>query len=75
MEKNTDEDGLLLKDNNNADLIRAHGKWRFISKKVKKTVELLALCPNNVFLGEHNAKILIQQRGSSDEISPSVFVC
>ncbi len=42
MEKNTDEDGLLLKGNNNADLIRAHGKWGFISKKVKKTVELLA---------------------------------
>ncbi len=42
MEKNTDEDGLLLKANNNADLIRVHGKWRFISKKIIKTVELLA---------------------------------
>ncbi len=29
-------------ENNNADLIRVHGRWGFISKKIIKTVELLA---------------------------------
>ncbi len=46
-------------ENNNADLIRVHTKWRFFSKKIIKTVELLVQI--TVFR-EHNVKNNIEQR-------------